>query len=37
LSLCPNIDTLTFESEPPVKQIAQGVYPYAVPGETAAF
>ncbi|MDR1962288.1 MAG: Gfo/Idh/MocA family oxidoreductase [Planctomycetaceae bacterium] len=37
LSLCPNIDTLTFESEAPVKPNPQGGYPYAIPGEGTAF
>jgi predicted dehydrogenase len=38
LSLCPNIDTLTFDSEPPVKRDAEGRYPHAIPGEgDAAF
>jgi hypothetical protein len=37
LSLCPNIDTLTLDSEPPVKLNADGKYPYALPGAAAAF
>ncbi len=37
LSLCPDIDTLTFESEAPVKRDANGRYPYAIPGEGVAF
>jgi len=32
-----NIDTLTFDSEPPVKPNADGSYPYAIPGQTVAF
>ena len=32
-----DIDTLTFESEPPVKPNEDGSYPYAVPGKTVAF
>ena len=37
LSLCPDIDSLTFESEPPVKCDENGHYPYAIPGEGVAF
>jgi len=37
LSLCPNIDTLTFDSAPPVKSDDQGRYAYAIPGEGVAF
>ncbi|MDR0871308.1 MAG: gfo/Idh/MocA family oxidoreductase, partial [Planctomycetaceae bacterium] len=37
LSLCPNIDTLTFESEAPVKLKPDGSYPYAIAGEGIAF
>ena len=29
-----DIDTLTFDSEPPVKPNADGSYPYAIPGQT---
>ena len=32
-----DIDTLTFDSEPPVKPNADGSYPYAIPGQTVAF
>jgi len=32
-----DIDTLTFDSEPPLKPNADGSYPYAIPGETVAF
>ncbi|GHT22058.1 streptomycin biosynthesis protein StrI [Planctomycetales bacterium] len=34
VQLCPNIDTLTFDSESPVKPNPDGTYPYAVPGLT---
>ncbi|MGL4594212.1 MAG: Gfo/Idh/MocA family protein [Thermoguttaceae bacterium] len=37
LSLCPNIDTLTFDSEPPIKPNEIGKYPCAMPGITKAF
>ena len=37
LSLCPNIDTLTFDSEPPVQRDAEGRYPHAIPGESVVF
>jgi predicted dehydrogenase len=32
-----DVDTLTFDSEPPVKPNPDGSYPYAIPGETVAF
>lgn len=37
LSLCPNIDTLAFDSAPPVVPLVPGKYPCAMPGETVAF
>lgn len=37
LSLCPDIDNLTFASEAPVKPGPDGRFPYAIPGETVAF
>jgi len=32
-----DVDTLAFDSEPPVKPNADGSYPYAIPGQTVAF
>ena len=32
-----DIDTLTFDSDPPVRPNADGSYPYAIPGQTVAF
>ena len=32
-----DVDSLAFDSEPPVKPNADGSYPYAIPGETVAF
>jgi len=32
-----DVDTLTFDSEPPVKPNEDGSYPYAIPGQTVAF
>ena len=32
-----DIDTLTFDSEPPVKPNEDGSHPYAIPGQTVAF
>ena len=32
-----DVDTLTFDSAPPVKPNADGSYPYAIPGQTVAF
>lgn len=32
-----NIDTLAFDTEPPVKPNEGGSYPYAIPGKTVAF
>ncbi|MCL2709549.1 MAG: Gfo/Idh/MocA family oxidoreductase [Planctomycetaceae bacterium] len=32
-----DVDTLAFDSEPPVKPNADGSYPYAIPGKTVAF
>ena len=32
-----NIDTMAFDSEPPVKRNDDGSYPYAIPGQTVAF
>ena len=37
LTLCPDIDTLTFESNAPVQRDAEGKYPYIIPGESIAF
>ena len=30
---CPNIDSLTYESAPPIKAGAEGRYPVPIPGE----
>ena len=35
--LAPNLESLTFESEAPVKPDAAGRYPIAMPGVTKAF
>ncbi|MDR0328472.1 MAG: Gfo/Idh/MocA family oxidoreductase [Planctomycetaceae bacterium] len=32
-----DVDTLSFDSEPPVKRNEDGSYPYAIPGQTVAF
>ncbi len=32
-----DVDSLSFDSEPPVKPNADGSYPYAIPGQTVAF
>jgi predicted dehydrogenase len=32
-----DVDTLAFDSEPPVKPNEDGSYPYAIPGQTVAF
>ncbi len=32
-----DVDTLSFDGEPPVKPNADGSYPYAIPGKTVAF
>ncbi|MDR1385832.1 MAG: gfo/Idh/MocA family oxidoreductase, partial [Planctomycetaceae bacterium] len=34
IKLCPNLDELTFDSEPPVLPDKDGNYPLAIPGQT---
>ena len=37
LSLCPNVDSLSWESDAPVKRGPDGVWPHPVPGQTVIF